>query len=129
MLRGGGRELPQLGRAGHRQGGSRGGRRGAAHLGAPGRTRCGRMTISPRPWVADLDPYVPGRPAGSEDGSLASNESALGASPAVRAAIAGAAARVHRYPDPLADEVRAAVASELGVGPDQLLVGDGSDEL
>jgi histidinol-phosphate aminotransferase len=46
------------------------------------------MTIAPRPWVAELDPYVPGRPAGSEDGSLASNESALGASPAVRAAIA-----------------------------------------
>lgn len=87
------------------------------------------MTIPPRPWVAELDPYVPGRPAGSEDGSLASNESALGASPAVRAAIARAAARVHRYPDPLADEVRAAVAGELGVGPDSLLVGNGSDEL
>jgi len=87
------------------------------------------MTIAPRPWVADLDPYVPGRPAGSEAGSLASNESALGASPAVRAAIARAVGRVHRYPDPLADEVRAALASELGVGPDHLLVGNGSDEL
>jgi histidinol-phosphate aminotransferase len=87
------------------------------------------MTIAPRPWVAELDPYVPGRPAGSEDGSLASNESALGASPAVRAAITRAAARVHRYPDPLAGEVRAAVARELGVGPDNLLVGNGSDEL
>ena len=87
------------------------------------------MTIAPRPWVAQLDPYVPGRPAGSEDGSLASNESALGASPAVRAAIDRAAARAHRYPDPLADEVRAAVAAELGVGPDNLLVGNGSDEL
>jgi histidinol-phosphate aminotransferase len=87
------------------------------------------MTIAPRPWVAELDPYVPGRPAGSEDGSLASNESALGASPAVRAAITRAAARIHRYPDPLAGEVRAAVARELGVGPDSLLVGNGSDEL
>jgi histidinol-phosphate aminotransferase len=87
------------------------------------------MSIAPRPWVAELDPYVPGRPAGSEDGSLASNESALGASPAVRDAIARAAARVHRYPDPLAGEVRAALARELGVGPDHLLVGNGSDEL
>ena len=87
------------------------------------------MTIAPRPWVAALDPYMPGRPAASEDGSLASNESALGASPAVRAAILEASARVHRYPDPLADEVRAALASELGVGADNILVGNGSDEL
>jgi histidinol-phosphate aminotransferase len=87
------------------------------------------MTIAPRPWVAALDPYVPGRPAGSEDGSLASNELALGASPAVHAAIAQAAARAHRYPDPLADRVRAVIAGELGVGPDNVLVGNGSDEL
>jgi histidinol-phosphate aminotransferase len=87
------------------------------------------MTIAPRPWVTALDPYVPGRPAGSEDGSLASNESAVGASPAVHAAIVRAAARAHRYPDPLAGELRAAIAAELGVGPDNILVGNGSDEL
>jgi histidinol-phosphate aminotransferase len=87
------------------------------------------MTIVPRRWVAELDPYVPGRPAISEDGSLASNESAIGPSPAVRAAISQAAARAHRYPDPLANEVRAALAREFGVGPDNLLVGNGSDEL
>lgn len=87
------------------------------------------MTIAPRPWIAALDPYVPGRPAASDDGSLASNESAFGASPAVRAAIQEAAARGHRYPDPLADEVRAALASELGADTDSILVGNGSDEL
>ena len=87
------------------------------------------MTIVPRPWVEALDPYVPGRPAGSEDGSLASNELALGASPAVHAAIAEAAARAHRYPDPLADHLRAVIADELGVGPDNILLGNGSDEL
>lgn len=85
--------------------------------------------IAPRPWIAALDPYVPGRAAASDDGSLASNESAFGASPAVRAAIQEAAARVHRYPDPLADEVRAALASELGADADGILVGNGSDEL
>ena len=87
------------------------------------------MTIAPRPWVGALDPYVPGRSAVSEDGSLASNESAFGASPAVRAAIVEAAGRVHRYPTPLADDVRAALAPELGVGADNILVGNGSDEL
>jgi histidinol-phosphate aminotransferase len=87
------------------------------------------MTIAPRPWVGELDPYVPGHPAVSEDGSLASNESALGASPAVRAAIIEAAGRVHRYPDPLADDVRAALAAELGVDANSIVVGNGSDEL
>jgi histidinol-phosphate aminotransferase len=87
------------------------------------------MTPSPRPWVAALDPYVPGRPAGSADGSLASNELALGPSPTVQAAIAQAAARAHRYPSPLADDVRTAVANELGLDPDNILVGNGSDEL
>jgi histidinol-phosphate aminotransferase len=87
------------------------------------------MTIAPRPWVAALDPYVPGRPALSEDGSLASNESALGTSPAVRAAIVAAAGRVHRYPDPLAGDVRAALAAELSVDADSIVVGNGSDEL
>jgi len=87
------------------------------------------MTIAPRPWVGALDPYVPGRPALSDDGSLASNESALGASPAVRTAIIEAAGRVHRYPDPLADDVRAALAAELGVDADSIVVGNGSDEL
>jgi histidinol-phosphate aminotransferase len=87
------------------------------------------MTIAPRPWVGALDPYVPGRPAGSEDGSLASNESALGPSLAVRAAIIEAAGRVHRYPDPLADDLRAALAAELGVDADSIVVGNGSDEL
>src|ERR1700740_1629929 len=120
MLRGSGRELPQQRRARDRQVGTRGVSRAAPYLGASGRTGCGGMTITPRPWVAELDPYVPGRPAGSEDGSLASNESALGASPAVRAAITRAAARIHRYPDPLADELRAAVSRELGVGAGHL---------
>ena len=87
------------------------------------------MTIAPRPWIEALDPYVPGHPAVSEDGSLASNESALGASPAVRAAIIEAAGRVHRYPDPLADDLRAALAAELGVDADSIMVGNGSDEL
>jgi histidinol-phosphate aminotransferase len=87
------------------------------------------MTIAPRPWVGALDPYVPGRPAVSEEGSLASNESALGPSLAVRAAIIEAAGRVHRYPDPLADRLRAALAAELGVDADSIVVGNGSDEL
>jgi histidinol-phosphate aminotransferase len=60
---------------------------------------------------------------------MASNESALGASPAVVAAINNAARSVHRYPDPLAEELRKELAALHGVDVDQILVGNGSDEL
>lgn len=89
----------------------------------------GGRAPAPRPEVAGLEPYVPGRPAGAEAGSLASNESAFGPSPRVAAAVAAAAARVHRYPDPLAGELVAALAAEHGVDPEAILVGNGSDEL
>lgn len=87
------------------------------------------MSLIARPWLAQIDAYRPGRPAPSEHGSLASNESALGASNKVSAALSTAAQRVHRYPDPLADELRAEIAQMHDVDPDQILVGNGSDEL
>jgi histidinol-phosphate aminotransferase len=83
----------------------------------------------PRPWVANLDPYVPGVPAKNELGRLASNESPLGPSPLVIEAVAKALPEIHRYPDPMADELRHRLARELGVDPSQILVGNGSDEL
>ncbi len=82
-----------------------------------------------RPWLSALHPYVPGRPAASEAGGLASNESAFGASPKVADAVAAASGRLHRYPDPTASGLREALAREHGVSPEQVLVGDGSDEL
>lgn len=83
----------------------------------------------PRPEIAALRPYVPGVPSPGEDGSLASNESPYGPSPSVQAALAGAAKRLHRYPDPLAGELRRALSERLGVGADSILVANGSDEL
>jgi histidinol-phosphate aminotransferase len=83
----------------------------------------------PRPWISGLDPYVPGRPAADEARSMASNESSFGASPAVAAAVAWAVKRIHRYPDPLAGKVRGRLAERLEVPPEQVLVGNGSDEL
>lgn len=87
------------------------------------------MTLTPRPWILDVPPYVPGLPAGDEAGSLASNESPLGASPAVGDSIARAVRRIHRYPDPLASELREELAALHGVTPDHIVVGNGSDEL
>jgi histidinol-phosphate aminotransferase len=88
-----------------------------------------RHPPSPLPQVAALTPYVPGRPSPSEAGSLASNESPFGASPAVQAALTGAAARIHRYPDPLAAELCTELARLHGVEPDNVLVANGSDEV
>ncbi|MGN6781456.1 MAG: pyridoxal phosphate-dependent aminotransferase [Marmoricola sp.] len=87
------------------------------------------MTLAPRSWLDRIDPYRPGRHALTPTGSMASNESALGASPLVVEAIGRAVDSVHRYPDPLADELRGELAARHGVHPDQILVGNGSDEL
>jgi histidinol-phosphate aminotransferase len=87
------------------------------------------VSIKPRPWLDRIDPYRPGRHAASPDGSMASNESPLGASPLVVAAVTAAAAAAQHYPDPLADELRGQLAVTHDVHPDQILVGNGSDEL
>ena len=87
------------------------------------------MKLRARPWLDRIDPYKPGRHASSGDGSLASNESPLGPSQHVINAVSTAARSAHRYPDPLAVELRNELAAQHGVDADQILVGNGSDEL
>jgi histidinol-phosphate aminotransferase len=60
---------------------------------------------------------------------LASNESPLGVSNEVIAAVTSAINRGNRYPDPLADGLRKELGALHGVDPEQVLVGNGSDEL
>ena len=87
------------------------------------------MSVTARSWLDQLEPYRPGRHAPSADGSMASNESPIGASPAVIEAVSAAARSAHHYPDALADDLRAELADLHGVDPKQILVGNGSDEL
>lgn len=87
------------------------------------------MKIRLRAAIESLEPYVPGRAASDDDGGLASNESWLGPSEDVRSALIAAIDKIHRYPDPLASAVRARIGRELDVDPEQILVGNGSDEL
>ena len=87
------------------------------------------LAPQPRASIAELQPYAPGRPASCEDGCLASNESPFGPSPRVDEAVASATRVLHRYPDPLANRLRAALADELRVDAESILVGNGSDEL
>jgi histidinol-phosphate aminotransferase len=60
---------------------------------------------------------------------LASNESPYGPSPKAIAAAQSALADSHRYPDPDSRELRARLALDLGVRPEQLVVSAGSAAL
>jgi histidinol-phosphate aminotransferase len=94
------------------------------------------MALVP-PYVASLTPYVPGKPIEEVErelgisgvAKLASNENALGPSPLALAAAREAAARMHLYPDGSAFELRQALARHLQVQPDEVFVGNGSNEL
>jgi histidinol-phosphate aminotransferase len=89
------------------------------------------------PYVAALQPYVPGKPIEevereygvSNVAKLASNENALGPSPRALAAAREACAKVHLYPDGSAFALRGALAARLGVSADEIAVGNGSNEL
>jgi histidinol-phosphate aminotransferase len=60
---------------------------------------------------------------------LASNENPLGPSPKALEAIARALPQLHRYPDGSAFYLRRKLAERHGVSPDEILVGNGSNEL
>lgn len=79
----------------------------------------------------DLKPYVPGeQPRIADLVKLNTNESPLGPSPRVLEAIrAEAADSLRLYPDPQASALCAALAAYHHVKPEQVFVGNGSDEV
>jgi histidinol-phosphate aminotransferase len=89
------------------------------------------------PYIRKISPYVPGKPItelAREMGlpvdkivKLASNENPLGMSPKARAAVTAALAGLERYPDQF--ELIAALAKQLGVGQNQLVLGNGSNDV
>ena len=89
------------------------------------------------PYVASLQPYVPGKPIeevereyGVKDvAKLASNENALGPSPKALAAAREACARANLYPDGSAFLLKNALAAKHSVTPAEVFVGNGSNEL
>jgi histidinol-phosphate aminotransferase len=88
-------------------------------------------------WIRTLTPYPPGMPIEELErelgiqGSikLASNENPLGPSPKAVAAIQQALASLHRYPDGSAFYLKRRLAERLRVPADELLVGNGSNEI
>lgn len=113
--------------------------------------RPARKTKSPGPEALDeakvlklarkpiqaLKPYVPGKSI--EDvrakyappviTKLGSNENPLGANPRVVEAMQGALARASLYPDGASRALRQALADGVGLTPDHVMVGNGSDEV
>ena len=88
-------------------------------------------------WIRSLAPYPPGKPIeelereyGVFDSiKLASNENPLGPSPKALAAIQEALGNLHRYPDGSCFYLKRAVAKRLGVSPEALILGNGSNEI
>lgn len=90
-----------------------------------------------RPEVAAAKPYVPGlsieeiqaKYGLSRVVKLASNENPLGVSPVVRDVLARKAGLAFRYPQLGYPKLRAAAARALGVAQEQVVAGNGSDEI
>jgi histidinol-phosphate aminotransferase len=98
------------------------------------------MTKWVTPSIERIRPYQPGTPieevarrlgagAPPEIIKLASNENPLGPSPRAIAAAQAELARVHRYPEAEAPLLRNALAQHLGVSPEEIVLGNGSNEL
>lgn len=82
------------------------------------------------PVIHSLSPYVPGEQPKQDDVvKLNTNENPYPPSPDVRAAIAAATDRLRLYPDPAASGLREAIAARCDIAPEQVFVGNGSDEV
>ncbi|WP_288193525.1 histidinol-phosphate transaminase [uncultured Phyllobacterium sp.] len=87
---------------------------------------------TPKPGVLDIAAYVPGKesaPGVAKVYKLSSNETPLGASKHATEAYHAASARLEIYPDGQATQLKQAIADVHGLNADNLLCGNGSDEL
>lgn len=89
--------------------------------------------------VRAIAPYVPGKPiaetarelglAEADILKLASNENPLGSSPKAIEAIRAALGDLAYYPDGSGYELKAAISSKLGVAPENIVLGNGSNDV
>ncbi|MFH1360343.1 MAG: histidinol-phosphate transaminase [Candidatus Omnitrophota bacterium] len=87
--------------------------------------------------ILEIKPYVPGKPIeevqrelGLKDVvKLASNENPFGPSPQVLKAISQKAKTINRYPESSCFYLREELSRQLNVKPNQLIFGNGSDEI
>ena len=95
------------------------------------------MNLKIPDYILEIAPYVPGKPIEelereygiSGSVKLASNENPLGPSPRAIEAIARQIAGLNRYPDGAGHLLHGALASKLKVRPEQIVIGNGSDDI
>jgi len=88
-------------------------------------------------YIRTLVPYLPGKPIEdvereygiSNSVKLASNENPLGPSPKAIRAIRDKLDQLHLYPDGDSFYLKSALANKLEISPEQLIFGNGSNEL
>ena len=82
-------------------------------------------------YILDLPPYPKGKEWRGEDElvRLSANENPAGPSSKAFEAIAGALRDLHRYPDGTGRNLKARLAEKLGLAPDEIILGNGSDEI
>lgn len=98
---------------------------------APRQTPEPALAPTPKPWIAAIHAYVPGKSTGADGRpliKLSANENPLGTSPAAVAA-RGTAGDQSRYPDPDSTGLRQALGALHGLPPERIVMGTGSDEL
>lgn len=86
---------------------------------------------TPKPWIAGIHAYVPGKSAGADGRALvklSANENPLGCSPLALAARADAA-HPSLYPDGDSTALREALGAMHGIDPARIIMGSGSGEL
>ena len=95
------------------------------------------FSVLAMPGVQALRPYEPGKPVatlerelGIRDAvKLASNENPLGPSPRALAAVQAALDDLHIYPDGTGFALKQALAKRHGLAPEQVVLGNGSNEI
>ncbi len=95
------------------------------------------MALKIPDYIMQIAPYVAGKPIDevereygiSNSVKLASNENPLGPSPKAIKAMEAAIKKVHRYPDEPGFALLNRIAAHTGVQPEQIIVGNGSDEI
>ncbi len=88
------------------------------------------MKPTPKPWLQNLQAYVPGKSSGSSTKiKLSSNENPLGPSPKAIDAIAKESVNLHRYPDDSAISLKKEIAKINQISSDNIILGVGSDEV
>jgi histidinol-phosphate aminotransferase len=95
------------------------------------------MSLKFKKYIDAIRPYVPGKPIEdvqrelglSEVIKLASNENSLGLSAKAKEAIINELDSFYLYPDGYAWKLRKKLAAHIGVSPDEIIFGNGSNEL